>query len=81
MSFWKRGREEVPPMKVKYDPQTRQIEIELTTEGLAVLRDMAERRNKTIGEVVGEALRLERLLVDRDLFIKEKGRVKELEAV
>lgn len=55
-----------------------EITITLDDESYAVLSEVARKRNLPVEEVVIEALRVEQLLADGVLLVKEGGRVREL---
>ena len=63
------------------DGDSREIRIRLDDRAYDMLRELALKRGKRVEEIVIEALRLEQLLADRQLLVKEKGRLKELLAV
>lgn len=55
-----------------------EITITLNDESYAVLQDTARKRNMSLEDVIIEALRVEQLLADGVLLVKEGGRVREL---
>lgn len=55
--------------------------MELSDEAYQALQRIAERRRKTIGEVIAEGLRLEQMLDQGDLVVRDQDKFRELAAV
>ena len=55
-----------------------QIRIDLSDDGFVMLNSVAEKRGISLAEMIAEALRLEKLLANRELFVRDKGSVREL---
>jgi hypothetical protein len=78
MAIWSNKIKRGKPGTLVIHVQNDKIVIEPDAEALEVLREMAQQRGKTVPEVIAEALRLERLLTDQQLLIKEDGAAREL---
>jgi hypothetical protein len=57
-----------------------EIEISLTEDAYRLVEHIAQKRGKSIEDVVIEALRLEKMLADRELYIRDGARVRELQS-
>ena len=72
---------EDPSLVASYDAETKAMTVSLPDEAYEILRQLTIQRECSLGRLVTEALRLECRLAVGDLYVKEKGKTKELISV